>query len=482
MKYLLPLLFLLSSVSRISAQEAQWIPDFDQAVLLAEKQNKDLLVDFTGSDWCGWCTKLHEEVFQHEAFWRPILNDFILVALDYPRKDPAKAAVPNPKRNQELKAQYGIRGFPTLLLMTASGEVYGQTGYRKGGPELYVEHIRELQKSRPKTVSKSKPVPVSASAPAASPREIEAADALEAIRAELGKRPPREPEERTSYFHAMHKAMSQFLQDWPGTWASIRAHSSAGQIELRILGQPIEGLSSLRSAYLQSKSQTGIQPNGIHIDSSRLALDLVRALVEQDQLDEAEKILQETAKGEEGNAERAKSLLNEIPILRRMQIGKVIPHFEGKGLDGELITPELFRGKVLLLDFWATWCGPCRAELPLVVSTYEEWNSKGFEVLGISLDRLVSEKDVQKAQADGAKRLPTRMDANLLKEWVEKNSMPWPQIYDGGYWKAAVAQEFAVHSIPFTILVDRNGIIRYKKVRGESLTKAVKTLMTEELK
>jgi thiol-disulfide isomerase/thioredoxin len=456
--------------------------DFDKATQLAQKEGKDLFVDFTGSDWCGWCIKLHDEVFQHDAFLKPIQEDYILVALDYPRKEAAKALVPNPKRNQELKKKYAIRGYPTILLMTPDGEVYGKTGYRKGGPELYVEHVKKLQTERPQNKVTPKPQEASAKSPEASPRDIEAATALHSIRENLGKRPPQNPDGRSTYFNSMHEKMTQFAKDWAGTWASISALTSAGQIDLRILGEPEKGLKSLRFAYAQSLALTTVQPEGVHVDSSRLAIDLVRGLIEQDQLDEAEKVLQDTSKGEGRNAERAEGLLKEIPILRRMQIGKVIPHFEGKGLDGNLLTPEMFRGKVLLLDFWATWCGPCRAEIPLVVSTYEKWNSQGFEVLGISLDRLVTEKDVQDAEAKGAKRLPTRMDAHILKNWVQEQAMPWPQIYDGGYWKAAIAQEFAVHSIPFTMLVDRKGVIRYKKIRGEELTKAVEALMAEDTK
>ncbi len=123
---------------------ARWIADFDQAVEIARSENKDLLVDFTGSDWCGWCIKLHDEVFRHESFWKPASEAYVLVALDFPNGPEAKAKVPNPERNEELARQYGIQGFPTVLLMTPDGEVFGTTGYRPGGPEAYVQHLEEL--------------------------------------------------------------------------------------------------------------------------------------------------------------------------------------------------------------------------------------------------------------------------------------------------------------------------------------------------
>ena len=122
-----------------------WYADFDEAAKVAQEQGKDLFVDFTGSDWCGWCIKLHDEVFQYDAFVEAAQKDYILVALDYPRSDEAKAKVPNPERNAELAKKYGIRGYPTVLMMTADGYVFGQTGYQQGGPEAYVEHMGELR-------------------------------------------------------------------------------------------------------------------------------------------------------------------------------------------------------------------------------------------------------------------------------------------------------------------------------------------------
>ncbi len=122
-----------------------WIEDFDKAVTVAKEQKKDLLVDFTGSDWCGWCIKLNKEVFDHDVFREGIAANYVLVSLDFPRGEEPKSKVPNPERNQELKAKYAISGFPTILLMNSDGLVYGQTGYQEGGPEAYLKHIEELR-------------------------------------------------------------------------------------------------------------------------------------------------------------------------------------------------------------------------------------------------------------------------------------------------------------------------------------------------
>ncbi|MCB9903864.1 MAG: thioredoxin family protein [Planctomycetes bacterium] len=127
-----------------AAEGGRWIDDFDEAVKIAKAEHKDLLVDFTGSDWCGWCIKLHKEVFSHEPFYTTAEKSFVLVALDFPRDEAVKAKVPNPERNRELANLYGVQGYPTVLLMTADGEVFGQTGYQAGGPEAYIEHLNTL--------------------------------------------------------------------------------------------------------------------------------------------------------------------------------------------------------------------------------------------------------------------------------------------------------------------------------------------------
>ena len=120
-----------------------WFADFDQATEAAKKEGKDLLVDFTGSDWCGWCHRLHDEVFGFDEFLTEVQKHYVLVALDFPKAEEVKAQVPNPERNAELKTKYGVRGYPTILLMTAEGEVYAQTGYQEGGVEPYLKYLEK---------------------------------------------------------------------------------------------------------------------------------------------------------------------------------------------------------------------------------------------------------------------------------------------------------------------------------------------------
>ena len=121
--------------------------DFEAAKKKAAAENKSLLVDFTGSDWCGWCIKLNKEVFQHEPFKTGVADNFILVELDYP-KDKSKLTEAEIQQNAKLREVYQIQGFPTILITDAEGRPFAKTGYQKGGPESYVNHLDELLETK----------------------------------------------------------------------------------------------------------------------------------------------------------------------------------------------------------------------------------------------------------------------------------------------------------------------------------------------
>lgn len=156
-KMALPLSALtLMASPALAADHEGWIQDWDEAVKVARAEGKDLFVDFTGSDWCGWCIRLKQEVFEHEEFLNTIRKDYVLVMLDFPRGEEVQAKVPNPERNDELSQRYRVNGFPTILLATPEGEVFGRTGYQPGGPSAYLEHVDELRKDGLAKLSKVK--------------------------------------------------------------------------------------------------------------------------------------------------------------------------------------------------------------------------------------------------------------------------------------------------------------------------------------
>jgi len=119
-----------------------WLTDFEAAKAKAVAEQKPLLLDFTGSDWCGWCIKLDEEVFSQDAFKEYANGSLILVELDFPKRKEQSTELK--AQNKALAEKYGIRGFPTILVLSPEGELIEKTGYQRGGAEAYVKHIQEI--------------------------------------------------------------------------------------------------------------------------------------------------------------------------------------------------------------------------------------------------------------------------------------------------------------------------------------------------
>lgn len=125
-----------------------WLTDMDAAIAQAKDQGKDILVDFSGSDWCHWCNVLDKEVFQTEEF-ASAKDDFVLLSLDFPqdRSEMTKAQM---EHNEKWRQKFAVGGFPVIFLLDNTGRPYAQTGYRKGGSVEYLKHLGELQVIRQK--------------------------------------------------------------------------------------------------------------------------------------------------------------------------------------------------------------------------------------------------------------------------------------------------------------------------------------------
>jgi protein disulfide-isomerase len=121
--------------------DLNWETDFDKAMKQAGKSGMLMLVDFSGSDWCGWCKRLDKEVFAEKEFKKFIDGKFVPVLIDTPRK---KLPYKLRKQNDELKTKYGIKGFPTVLIMNAKGKVLEKTGYMRGGAKNYIKYLQRV--------------------------------------------------------------------------------------------------------------------------------------------------------------------------------------------------------------------------------------------------------------------------------------------------------------------------------------------------
>ncbi|MCX6894988.1 MAG: TlpA disulfide reductase family protein [Verrucomicrobia bacterium] len=166
----------------------------------------------------------------------------------------------------------------------------------------------------------------------------------------------------------------------------------------------------------------------------------------------------EAAKGADGMLAQMKSQAAGKAVQRALAPGSQFPDFAEKDLAGKPLTVSGLKGKVVLIDFWATWCPPCRAELPNVIKVYQQQHAKGFEVIGISLD------------SDRAK----------LESFIKAQNMAWPQYFDGAGWGNKLAKKYGVDSIPATYLLDREGKIIAKGLRGEALEAAVAKALAQK--
>ena len=150
-----------------------------------------------------------------------------------------------------------------------------------------------------------------------------------------------------------------------------------------------------------------------------------------------------------------KAFADRMTALKKVAIGAIAPEFSQTDPDGKEIKLSDFRGKYLLIDFWAAWCVPCRQENPNIVAAYNKYKDKNFEILGVSLDQ-------------------TR-EAWLAA--IEKDGLTWPQVSDIKYWNNEVGRLYSVRSIPQNFLLDPEGKIIATNLRGEKLAAKLEELL-----
>lgn len=149
------------------------------------------------------------------------------------------------------------------------------------------------------------------------------------------------------------------------------------------------------------------------------------------------------------------NITDRLTVLKNSQGGSPAPEFSMNDADGNPIALSSFKGKYVLIDFWASWCGPCRAENPNVVAAYKKFNKKGFDIFGVSLD-------------------------DNKEKWLEaikKDGLTWKHVSDLQGWGNAAAKIYGVNSIPHSVLLDKEGVIIAKNLRGEELLKKLEEVV-----
>ena len=182
--------------------------------------------------------------------------------------------------------------------------------------------------------------------------------------------------------------------------------------------------------------------------------DLTLASEAYDQIDNSVKI---KTTNNQIISNRIKTKIKSAKKSELVMIGKIVPNFSAPNPQGKLIELNKIKGKVTIIDFWASWCKPCRVENPNLVKLYNEYHPKGLEIISVSLDR--------EAQKD------------FWIKAIEKDQLNWYNISNLKFWQEPIAKLYGVNSIPATFIIDENGILIAKKLRGAQLDQKIKELL-----
>lgn len=144
----------------------------------------------------------------------------------------------------------------------------------------------------------------------------------------------------------------------------------------------------------------------------------------------------------------------KVEAERSTAIGAIAPEISLTDTNGKIVPLSSLRGKIVLIDFWASWCGPCRKENPHVVEVFQKYHAQGFEVFSVSLDR----------------------DRDKWIDAIKKDGLTWTHVSDLQYWKSEGAKTYGISAIPATVLIDKDGKIISKKLRGPSLDEKLKEI------
>jgi len=155
------------------------------------------------------------------------------------------------------------------------------------------------------------------------------------------------------------------------------------------------------------------------------------------------------------NSPSGKELATRLESARKTAVGQPAMEFSQPDADGKLVSLASYKGKYVLVDFWASWCGPCRAENPNVVKAYSRFKDKGFDILAVSLD---DKKDKWQAA-------------------VQADNLPWTHVSDLKGWKNEVAEQYGIQAIPQNLLLDPKGVIIAKNLRGDALEKKLEEVI-----
>jgi thiol-disulfide isomerase/thioredoxin len=233
--------------------------------------------------------------------------------------------------------------------------------------------------------------------------------------------------------------------------AKINAKLQAGKMSEADMADDIKAFDAL---YAKHKSEKTDAVAGIQLMKAQLYMQVLQdpeKAVECFQ--QIKRDMPDTKSGQMAEAalDSLKEAVATQKIRKALVPGAQFPDFLERDLAGKLFSIADYKGKVVLVDFWATWCPPCLAEMPNVIAAYNKHHDRGFEIIGVSLDD----------------------DKSTLERFIKDSKMPWPEYFDGLHWKNKLAVKYGVQSIPSNYLLDGSGKIIGYNLRGDELEAAV---------